>query len=77
MEKSDPILGDFLLVSHNNREPNKSDIYHQFLGEVYAGKTNLSPELTLVSLITFSCIKATLSDPRFLDLLLNYNAMIQ
>ena len=53
------------------------NIYHRFLGEVYAGKTNLSPELTLVSLITFSCIKATLSDPRFLDLLLNYNAMIQ
>ena len=39
---------------------NKGDIYHRFLGEVYAGKTNLSPELTLVSLITFSCIKATL-----------------
>ena len=73
MEKSDPILGDFLLVSHNNRETNNGDIYHRFLGEVYAGKTNLSPELTLVSLITFSCIKATLSDPRFLDLLLKHN----
>ena len=60
MEKSDPILGDFLLVSHNNRETNNGDIYHRFLGEVYAGKTNLSPELTLVSLITFLRIKATL-----------------
>ena len=70
MEKSDPILGDFLLVSHNKRQTNKCDIYHRFLGEVYAGKTNLSPELTLVSFITFSCITATLSD---LDRLLIYN----
>ena len=70
MEKSDPILGDFLLVSHNNRETNQGDIYHRFLGEVYAGKTNLSPELTLVSLITFSALKLPcLSDPRFLVLL--------
>ena len=73
MEKSDPILGDFLLVSYNKGQTNNGNIYHRFLGEVYAGKTNLSPELTLVSLITFSCIKATLSDPRFLDLLLKYN----
>ena len=70
LEKSDPILGDFLLVSHNKRQTNKCDIYHRFLGEVYAGKTNLSPELTLVSFITFSCITATLSD---LDRLLIYN----
>ena len=38
---------------------NKGDIYHRFLGEVYAGKTNLNPELTLVSLLTCSCTSAS------------------
>ena len=55
MEKPDPVLGSLIIENQSKHHVlNSIEKYLSRPGEVYAGKTSLSPELTLVEFISTS-----------------------